>query len=542
MRTVIIRIIFIPATLLLLALLITIASNDPRFESMRLLSQAMFLVDKYASAETEPEDLFNSAWNGMSDILDPHTTFIPAESYRFVEEESQGSFQGIGVEITVRDGLVTVIAPIAGSHAEEVGLRPGDQVISVDSVDVTDMPSDEVTSRIRGPAGTTVLIRIKRPGMKDPFEVEIERRNVEISSVLYSGVADSIGYIHLARFSLTSPYEFSDALERLIHEGIKGLVIDLRGNPGGFMSGAVFIAGLFLPDDKLVVATKSRLDWESYSINTTNDGPLLNMPLAVLVSSGSASASEIVSGALQDHDRAVVIGDTTFGKGLVQSNIMLPDGNAFRVTTSKYYLPSGRLIQKFADADWAENMQISREEMNTSYRTDAGRSVHGGGGIAPDIPMPPPDISILSTMLTYGNYFFQFTIDYRALHGDSIPEIVTDEMIEKFKSYVYEKGFEYPNFIHERLDSLRMELASIENSDANAIFERIRKRAESIEEDEWEESREFIKDRLCERFANMRGGRDEVYRTCRLKNDKQIITAIEIVSDTSVYNMILRPE
>lgn len=542
MRTAIIRIIFVPATLLLVAVLATTVVGDSRFASMRLMSEAMLIVDRYSFEDAEPEELFNSAWNGMSEILDPHTNFIPAESYRFVSEENQGSFQGIGVEITVRDGLVTVISPIAGSHAEEVGLRPGDQVIAVDSVDVTDMPSDEVTSRIRGPAGTTVLIRIRRPGMKEPFEVEIERRNVEISSVQYSGVIDSVGYIHLSRFSLTSPYEFSDALELIMSEDLKGLVIDLRGNPGGFMSGAIFVAGLFLPDDKLIVATKSRREWENYSISTTNDGPLTEIPLAVLVSGGSASASEIVAGALQDHDRAVIIGDTTFGKGLVQTNIMLPGDNAFRVTTSKYYLPSGRLIQKFAEADWAENMQISREEINTAYRTDAGRSVYGGGGIAPDIPMVRDSVSVLSTMLTYGNYFFRFAVDYRAQHGDSIPQEVTDEMLASFREYVYAEDFEYPNFVHEQLDSLRVVLAGIDDRAVEKVLASIRAKAVQLEEDDWRQSRGFIRDRLCERFANLRGGREEVYGTCRLRNDEQIQTAVEIVSDTALYNSILRPE
>jgi carboxyl-terminal processing protease len=221
---------------------------------------------------------------------------------------------------------------------------------------------------------------------------------------------------------------------------------------------------------------------------------------------------------------------------------MLPDNNAFRVTTSKYYLPSGRLIQNFADADWAENMQISREEINTAYRTDGGRSVYGGGGIAPDIPIMRDSVSVLSTMLTYGNYFFRFAVDYRAEHGDSIPNRVTDEMLDSFREYVYDEEFEYPNFVHEQLDSLRNGLAGLDGSSFEAVLSRIRAKAEQIENDDWRQSRGFIRDRLCERFANLRGGREEIYRSCRLQNDEQVLSAFEIVSDTALYNSILRPE
>jgi carboxyl-terminal processing protease len=537
-----VRLVFGIATLLLAAYLCDICFDDPRYKSSRYLASAFVEIADSLYVTPEPEEMFTGAWHGMQSMLDPYTNFIPATYYQYVDEEGRGSFQGIGVEITVRDGLVTVISPIAGSHAEEVGLRSGDQVISVDSIDVTDLPPDSVTSMIRGPAGTTVLIRIRRPGLRDPFEVRVERRHVDLNSVVYSGAIDSVGYIHLRRFSLTTPDEIIKTIDKLSREGIKGLILDLRGNPGGFMSAAVYIAGLFLPEGKLILATKSRRGWENYSIRTTDDGPLTDVPLVVLVNRGSASASEIVSGTLQDYDRAVILGDTTFGKGLVQTNLMLDGGNALRVTTSKYYLPSGRLVQRFAEADWAQHMNISRSELNTAFRTEGGRNVYGGGGVAPDIGIAPDSLTVLTTVLIYEGYFFRFAIDYRAQHAESVPDDIDDDVTDEFREYVYEQGFEFPNIIGEEISVLEYELASINSSDLAGILNRMKRRAEEVEGMAWEVSKPYIRRNLREQFARVRGGTGEVYASSRIKDDRQIQAAIEVLSDLDLYRSVLEKQ
>ena len=537
-----IRLLFGVATVLAIALALTLTLDDPRYRSARLLTSSMITVADSLYAPVDARELFASAWLGMKGILDPYTNFIPEESYRYVEEESRGSFEGIGVEITVRDGLVTVISPIAGSNAEEVGLRSGDQVISVDSVDVDGMAADEVTSLIRGPAGTTVLLGIKRPGISEPFEVTVERRKVELNSVDFSGIVDSIGYIRLTRFALTTPYEVSESIETLLRQGIRGIVLDLRGNPGGFMSSAVYIAELFLPSDKLILATKSRRGWENYSIRTQQDGPLMDMPLAILIDRGSASASEIVAGTLQDYDRAVVIGDTTFGKGLVQTNLMLEGGNAFRVTTSKYYLPSGRLVQRFSDRDWAKYLNVSRSELNTAFRTEGGRSVYGGGGVAPDFAIPPDSVNLLGTALSYGNYFFRFVVDYRVEHSDSIPLRVDESVVFDFRDYVGDLGFTVPNILLAAVTELEDAIADTDGRIPAQVFERMKNKARRFEQQLWMESHDYIVERLREGFANQRGGRSEIYTGSRLRYDQTIQKAFHILSDDSLYLQTLNSE
>jgi carboxyl-terminal processing protease len=534
------RAIFCPAIFILLILCVLIAVGDQRYQSARFLAESIALVSANLSEDFGPEDVFNTSWNGMKDILDPFTNFIPASSYRYVEEESRGSFEGIGVEITVRDGLVTVISPIAGSHAEEVGLRPGDQVISVDSVDVTGMPADGVTRMIRGPAGTTVLLGIRRPGFGEDMEVAVERRRIGLSSVPFSGVVDSVGYIRLTRFSLGTPCEFNDAIDRLTAQGISLLILDLRGNPGGFMSSAVYIAEMFLPEGEVVVATRSERRWENYTVRSTGDGPLVDLPLVILIDGGSASASEIVAGALQDHDRAVIIGDTTFGKGLVQTNLLLDGGNAFRVTTSKYYLPSGRLVQRLSDKDWARHIAVSSEELDAAYKTTGGRSVYGGGGVAPDVPSVSPGINYLSSALAYGSYFFRFSIDYRVLHGDSIPIEVGGAVLQDFRDYVNDKGFVPPNPFLRAIDNLEHELAGIDSELIRDRINAMKRTAESFVEQEWIEAEPFIVRRLRERFARQSGGIEEVYLSCRLRYDSQILTAIDLLEDRELYDRLLK--
>ena len=537
-----VRLVFGTATLLLAVYLCSLCFDDPRYKSSRYLASAFVEIADSLCAAPEPEEMFAGAWQGMQSLLDPYTNFIPARSYQYVDEEGRGSFQGIGVEITVRDGLVTVISPIAGSHAEEVGLRSGDQVISVDSIDVTDLPPDSVTSMIRGPAGTTVLIRIKRPGRRDLFEVRIERRHVDLNSVVYSGAIDSVGYIHLRRFSLTTPDEIIEAIDKLSREGITSLILDLRGNPGGFMSAAVYIAGLFLPEGKLILATRSRRGWENYSIRTTADGPLMDVPLVVLVNRGSASASEIVAGTLQDYDRAVILGDTTFGKGLVQTNLMLDGGNALRVTTSKYYLPSGRLVQRFAEEDWAKYLNISRSELNTAYRTEAGRNVYGGGGVAPDIEIAQDSMTVLSTVLMYEGYFFRFAVDYRAEHAESVSVDADDDVIDRFREYVYEQGFEFPSIMGDEIFVLEDELAAISSPALAGILKRMKRRAEEIEGMAWDVSKPYIRRNLREQFARVRGGTEEVYASSRINSDRQIQAAVSILFDLDLYRSILEKQ
>ena len=359
---------------------LNLLKDDPLLKGMKNYAAVFEAISDYYVDEIDPEDLFNSSIAQIRESLDPFTGYIAPRQYKYYEEESQGEFHGIGVEITVRDGLLTVISPITGTPAEAAGLRAGDQIARINDIDASTLDPDEAIDLIRGAAGTEVNLHIRRPGVSKDFSVIIKRAAIHLSSIDYTGMVGNTGYVRLTNFALNSFDELLTAINNLDQRGdMQGLILDLRGNPGGFLEIAVAITGLFIPKDKLIVFTGGRNFTENFRIHNFVEGGYDDLPMAILVNGGSASASEILSGALQDYDRAVIIGDTTFGKGLVQNITSLPDGGALRLTVSKYFLPSGRIIQKFDNGEWSRNVHYSEAEVNGHYLTEGGTRGQGRG-------------------------------------------------------------------------------------------------------------------------------------------------------------------
>lgn len=323
------------------------AYNDTTYGQIRLFSEALSIVQKNYVEEPEPDDLIRGAIEGMLQSLDPHSSFMDPDMYKEMQIDTEGEFQGIGITIGIRDGILTVIAPIDDTPAFRAGILAGDQIVLIEDKPTKNMTLMEAVKLMRGPKGTKVTISVIREGSSEPMKFTMTRDVIPLESVKVRDVDETIGYIRIAQFQKTTASEFEEGLEKIRKEKgslSKGLVIDLRNNPGGLLVSAIEIADYFI-DSGPIVTTRGRLENQNFSYNAKKAGTEPEYPIAVLVNGGSASASEIVAGALQDYRKAIILGTTTFGKGSVQTIYRLDDGSGMRVTTAKYYTPSGRSIQ-----------------------------------------------------------------------------------------------------------------------------------------------------------------------------------------------------
>jgi carboxyl-terminal processing protease len=314
------------------------------YENLKVFTEVLSYIEANYVEEVEPEKLMQGAIRGMLRTLDPHSSFMPQDVYREMQVETEGRFGGLGIEITVRDDVLTIVAPIEGTPAFRAGLQAGDQIVKIEGESTKEMSLIDAVKKLRGPEGTTVTISMFRKGFTDPQDVTLTRAVIQIKSVRWKKLPDDIGYVKLRSFQKTSTEELEEALQDLEEQRIRGLVLDLRNNPGGLLEQAISVSDEFLEAGKLIVYTKGRLASQNMKGFSKNERAHLGYPLAILVNGGSASASEIVAGALQDLGRATIIGSQSFGKGSVQTIIPLSDGSGLRLTTAKYYTPKGREI------------------------------------------------------------------------------------------------------------------------------------------------------------------------------------------------------
>lgn len=316
------------------------------YENIRLFTDAIATVQENYAEDVEYKKLIYGAIKGMLQNLDPHSSFMTPEDYKEMHVETKGSFGGIGIEIGMRDNIITVISPIEDTPAFRAGIKAGDKIVKINDKSTKDLSLTDAVKLMRGPKGTKVTIHILREGFKEPKPFEIVRDIIEVKSVKYKILEDGIGYIRITQFQEKTGTDLEDALNKIgaKNDTFKGLILDLRNNPGGLLTQAVDVSDKFL-NSGMIVYTKGRVAGQEMKFEAKKPGTQPNYPMIVLVNSGSASASEIVAGALQDHKRAIILGIQTFGKGSVQTIIPLNDGSALRLTTSKYYTPSGRSIQ-----------------------------------------------------------------------------------------------------------------------------------------------------------------------------------------------------
>ncbi len=349
------KLIYINFILLILFFIIIGVSNSPKvlalsnaYENLKIFSEVLSLVQKNYVTEVNTEELIQGSIKGMLRELDPHTSYMPKESYKEMQVETEGKFGGLGIEITIKDDILTIVSPIEGTPAFKVGLKAGDKIMKVDGEFTKKMTLIDAVKKLRGEPGTDVTITIVRKKLHAPLDFTITRAIIKLKSIRTKNIDRDISYIRIRSFTKSTDRELDKALEKAEkeHGGIKGLILDLRNNPGGLLNQAVEVTERFLEKGKLVVYTKGRLKEQDMRFITDGTHSHMNFPMVILVNAGSASASEIVAGALQDLKRALVVGIQTFGKGSVQTIIPLSDGSGLRLTTARYYTPSGKIIQE----------------------------------------------------------------------------------------------------------------------------------------------------------------------------------------------------
>ena len=437
-------------------------SNKPE-DQFWTFGRVLALVEDEYIGDIDSKELVESAIRGMLQQLDPHSNYLDEDAFADMRDEQRGKFSGLGIQINKRgpEFPLTIIAPIDGTPADRAGLRSGDVIAKINGEPTLDLTVGGAVRLLKGPKGTSVTITIERPGDGADFDVTIERDDIPVESIRVAYMLDDgVGLIRMANFTSTTATELDEAIEELRSEGMTKLLLDLRGNPGGLLDQAVQVSERFIPSGELIVYTRGRIHGSKADYVAKRGVERWNQPLVLLVDGSSASASEIVSGAVQDHDRGLIVGEPTFGKGLVQRVIPLRQGGgALAVTTAKYYTPKGRLIQR--DYSDFEEYYMTRskpggegdEEVPDSeevFLTDGGRKVYGGGGIRPDYIVETSDPPALMYRLVRRNLVFNFAVRYANAHENLEPGFAVDEaVLGEFSDFLVGRDFE---FTAEELD------------------------------------------------------------------------------------------
>ncbi len=528
-------------------------SRETLYRYTKLMNDISYRIQSHYMDTVDNKEMTYAGIRGMLDVLDPFSVLLERRSYDRLMESTQGKYEGLGMQIDLREDTVTIVAPIEGTPAERVGLRAGDRIIKIDGKSTAGMSTEDAAKLMRGPAGTSVTLTISRGSLLKPLDYEVERALIELKSVPYYGMADQedkIGYLRLNKFSQSTEEELVDAITSLKQDGARSLIFDLRSNGGGLLDQAVKVAGLFLEDDQLVVYTQGRDEESQRKYFATEKSLWSNGKLVILVDGGTASASEIVSGAVQDWDRGIVVGNTTFGKGLVQQIFQLPetDDVALKLTTARYYVPSGRSIQKPSRAtkhpERDENGDLVEEEPSEEdiFYTNGGRKVYGGGGIIPDVIVEQPTWSALQINLWRQGKFFNFALHYANTHDD-IPRdfTVTEEVWNEFRQYLEDQEFDYKTETEMQLETLKEELA--EDPERAEIFEAsiadVQALTEKEKEYEFRTNRSDIAREIKRAVLTQTYGQTGFYEGVVLEDDEYVQKAIELLKQKDEYSRIL---
>jgi len=486
----------------------------------------------------DAEKSINTAIAAMLNDIDPYTEYFSAKEQDQFRTMTTGEYGGIGSVIQQTPKGVVVVEPYKGSPAQQAGLRPGDIFLQIDGDTVSSWTSDKVSEKLKGQSGSTLKLVMKRPWVEDSIlNFELKRGKIQMPSVPYVGmIRPGIGYVGLTTFSEKSYPEVRAGVEQLIKDGAKGLILDLRGNGGGLVESAVEILGMFLPKGTTVLTTRGKGVLNEKVYRTSVNPVDTKIPLAVLVDGSSASASVIVSGALQDLDRAVVIGNRSFGKGLVQSTRELPYDGLLKVTVAKYYIPSGRLIQAIDYSHRNPDGTVARipDSLTSVFKTAGGREVRDGGGITPDIKIEYPEVNRMTFNVVRDNWAFDFANKYAAEHDTvASPETfeVTDEIYEQFKNFIDPAKFNYDKVCENAIEQLR-EIAKVEgymNDSTSAQFDILASMLKHDLKRDLDLNRKnlspYIAREILNRYYFNRG--EVIYS---LRDDEAVDSAVEILS------------
>ena len=516
-----------------------IAKNLDIFNSI-VKELDMFYVDTIDPNKTIREGIDNMLYS-----LDPYTVYYPENDQDELEMMVKGSYGGIGslIRYNPKSKYTVIAEPYEGMPAAESGLKAGDLLLEIDGKDLKG--NSDVSTLLRGQVGTSFKLKVQRPGVKEPLEFNIVRRSIQMPTIPYYGVMDGqVGYINLSSFSGNPSKDFKKAFLDLKKQGITSLVIDLRNNGGGLLDQAVEIVNMFVPRGKTIVTTKGKIKQASNTYKTLREPLDTDIPIAVLVNSGTASSSEILSGSLQDLDRAVIVGNRTYGKGLVQVPRSLPYGGNLKITTSKYYIPSGRCVQAIDYAHRNEDGSVARipDSLTTVFHTAAGREVRDGGGVSPDIEVKQERLPNILFYLVRDNLIFDYATDYCLKHPAiaSAKEFeLTDADYEEFKNKVKGADFKYDQQSEKILNTLKEE-AEFEGymKDASDEFKALENKLKHNLDRDLDyfskDIKKMIAEEIIKRYYYQEGAIIQ-----QLKDDKDLDEAVKVLTNPERYQQIL---
>ncbi len=524
------------------------AQNDKGFEISKNLE---IFANVYKNLHTnyvddvDPGKTMKVAIDAMLASMDPYTNYYAESDMEDVKMQVLGQYGGIGSLIHQEGANIYVAEPYEGLPADKAGLKIGDRILAVNGESTEGKNNAEVSAAMRGQAGTKVTLRLEREGKT--FDVTITRAEIRLPNVSYSGIVNgNIGYIRLDEFTQNAAKNVREAFKRLKRDnpGLKGVILDLRGNGGGLMGEAVDIVNIWVPQNELVVETKGKVASKNIKSRTRMPAEDVDIPVAVLINGQSASASEIVSGSLQDLDRAVIIGERSYGKGLVQNILPMPYNSQMKVTVSKYFIPSGRCIQAIDYKHRDENGRAIKvpDSLKTAFSTRHGRTVYDGFGIEPDIEVEHPTSSLLSVALYNRFHFFNYALKFHREH-DTIPSpkefVITEEIYQDFINYLSDKTYDYTTYTENIISDLRKVAEEEEYMDnLKQQIDQLEKTYKEAKKDDLmrhrDEVSQLLKDAILVHYYYRKGCIEGA-----LSDDPDVKKAVEILSSTAEYNRIL---
>jgi len=535
--------------LILIAGLFSFNNPDERyFEITRNLDIFATLfkeVNAYYVDEVNPNKLIKTGIDAMLASLDPYTNYIPEDDIEDYRTMTTGQYGGIGAVIGPRNGKNVIMMPYEGFPAHKAGLKIGDEILKVDDIDVTGKNTNEISQLLKGQANTKLTVTIQRYGEDKPRDIEITRDKITIDNVPYSGlVTPEIGYIKLSDFTTGAGKEVKKALENLKKEGAQKIILDLRNNPGGLLNEAVNVSNIFINQGAEVVSTKGKVtDWNK-TYKALNQPTDIEIPIAVLTNSRSASAAEIVSGVIQDYDRGVLVGERTFGKGLVQATRPLTYNSQLKITTAKYYIPSGRCIQaiNYSQRDEDGSVGIIPDSLKSEFKTKNGRSVYDGGGVDPDLEVEPAMPAPITISLMSKGLIFEYALQYHYTHESIAPPKdfkLTDQEYQSFIKWLSDKNYDYTTKVENTIEMLTKYAKTEKYYDKIKVeLDDLEKKAMHNKEHDLSEFSAEIKsaleEKIVEHYYLTRG-----YFEASFDDDVQVQSAIDILQQADQYNKYL---
>lgn len=525
------------------------ASNDRYFQIVKNLDIFATLfkeVNAFYVDEINPNTLMETGIKAMLNNLDPYTSYIGEDDIEDYLTVTTGEYGGIGALVDKKNGFSTIVLPYEGFAADRAGLKIGDQILKINNIDITNKSSLEISKLLKGQSNSEIALEVKRFGEEATFTVSLNREKITIDNVPFSGmINEDVGYIRLTDFTTKAGAEVANAVKRLKGEGATKLILDLRGNPGGLLEEAVNVSNVFVPKGKEIVSTKGKLEAWTKSYHALNNPIDTEIPLAVLTDNGSASASEIVSGVVQDYDRGVLIGRRTYGKGLVQQTRPLAYNSQLKVTTAKYYIPSGRCIQAIDYSHRNPDGSVGKipDSLKVEFKTFNGRTVYDGGGLDPDFDVEASSYAPITYSLMSKDQIFNFVTQYVHEREEALTDAKTfrlaDEEYKEFITWLKDKDYDYTTKVERTIEAL-VKIAKEEKyyEDIKTPIENLEKATLHNKEQDLitfqKEIKQLLEQEIASRYFLQRGIIESTF-----EKDRDILAAVEILKDTARYNKLV---